>query len=708
MTPQLTVATHLDSVDLLLNGRAILRHTPQRPLVAIGWGTPSVTMHHGNFRIRPGLQRRVALQRCIVEQASADAPGDGTTVTLRFPVPGTDTSMVLTAAVAGGATPHAHAATDTTPKAAVVRFDLAPDPAHDGPGHDRLWIAFAALESGEPVHGGGEQYSRFDLRGSRLPIWVREQGVGRGHDFVTLAANMHSEAGGAWHTTYFPQPSWVTPTGRVVHLDSTAYALIDASRRESETVEVWQPRLSGIVALADGLAGGVSLLSDHLGRQPNLPDWADTGFVVGLQGGRDVVRAKVDRAREAGIALAGVWAQDWEGRRVTTFGSQLFWDWRYSEAMYPGLPEFIRELGSEGVRFMGYINPFLAIEGELYREAGPAGYCVKTAAGEDYLITVTTFPAALVDLTNPEAAAWLKGVIRRNMIGIGLSGWMADFGEYLPTDAVLHEGSAADYHNRYPADWAQLNREAIDEAGAGGEVAIFMRAGYTGSSRHTNLIWAGDQMVDWSRHDGLPSVIPAALSAGVSGIGMHSSDVGGYTTLFGRKRTKELFMRWAEASVWTPFFRSHEGNRPKDNWQWDGDGETMSHLAAMTRAFVALRPYRRAVIAEYLTTGLPVQRPVAMEFPRAAVGRPSDYRWMVGRDLLVAPVLRPGQNSVEVALPAGEWTHLWSGARFVGGRRAARVAAPLGRPPVFVREGSRWTETFAAVAAAIEPAVGKG
>ena len=171
---------------------------------------------------------------------------------------------------------------------------------------------------------------------------------------------------------------------------------------------------------------------------------------------------------------------------------------------------------------------------------------------------------------------------------------MADFGEYLPTDAVLYNGISAELaHNKWPALWARCNREAVDEAERDGlvpeeDIVYFMRAGSagsgcgSGSQRYCPLMWAGDQNVDWSEDDGLPSVIPAALSLGMSGHGLHHSDMGGYTTLYGMKRSKELFMRWAELATFTAMMRGHEGNRPAENWQFDSDDETLSHLAAMS------------------------------------------------------------------------------------------------------------------------------
>ena len=156
-------------------------------------------------------------------------------------------------------------------------------------------------------------------------------------------------------------------------------------------------------------------LTAHLGRQIPLPEWVYDGAILGIQGGTDIMLGKVDACLAHGTPVCGVWIQDWEGRRITAFGKQLQWNWQWDKELYPGLDKAIKDLGEKGIRVLGYCNPFLAIEKPLYKIASEKGYCVKNAAGEDYMVTITTFPAAMIDLTNPAAREWLKGIIKENM-----------------------------------------------------------------------------------------------------------------------------------------------------------------------------------------------------------------------------------------------------------------------------------------------------
>jgi sulfoquinovosidase len=568
----------------------------------------------------------------------------------------------------------------------ALSFPQVPD------GCNRFWLNLPGTQ-GEHIFGGGEQFSTVDLKGREVPVWCQEQGVGRGHDLITFLADVtHGGAGGAWHTTYFPLPTFIGTTGWYCHVESPAYMTFDFRSDRRYQLTCWAVperimlgrRQEPLALLAD--------LTELLGRQPRLPDWVRGGVWLGIQGGRTVVEQKLARARAAGVKVGAVWCQDWQGSRITSFGKQLMWNWRFSDALYPDLPGFATALRQEGVRFLGYINPFLALEGDLYREASAMGYLVRRRDGGEYHVTITTFPAAMLDLTNPAAVAWIKEVVRQNLLKAGLSGWMADFGEFLPADAVLYSGESAElYHNRYPAVWAQINQEAILEAGAGDQL-FFCRAGYTGTSAHAPLTWAGDQLVNWSRDDGLATVIAAGLSLGLSGIGHTHADIGGYTTVAWIRRSKELFMRWAELAAFTPVMRTHEGNRPDANWQFDSDEETLAHFARMSQIHVALADYLRQAEEEYQRDGTPLMRHLWLHYPQDPVVPSLKYQYLLGRDLLVAPVIRRGASRVRLYLPEDRWIHLWSGREYKPGWQT--VPAPLGQPPVFCRAESEVREMW--------------
>jgi alpha-glucosidase len=547
----------------------------------------------------------------------------------------------------------------------------------------------------EGIFGCGEQFSKLNLKGNNVPLWCQEQGIGRGDPkWFTFLANLFAGVGGSWYTTYHPQPTFVSTESYFVHSTHTSYSEIDFSKRENTTLYTWEIPKDIFIGVLDNVENTVGAVSKLIGRQPELPEWAYDGFWIAIQKGSNAVRARLQKALDKGVKVGGIWSQDWEGIRKTAFGTQLMWNWEYSKELFPDIQEFIAELNTKGIKFLGYINSFLALEGNLYAEAKEKNYCVKDKEGNDYYVYVTTFPAAIVDLTNPDAFEWIKGVMKKNMIEVGLTGWMSDFGEYLPPDAVLFSGEdAAIVHNKFPVLWQKANYEALQEAGKLGEIIFFTRAGYSGTSKYSTLIWAGDQLPTWSIDDGLASVIVAGQSIGVSGVGYYHSDVGGYTTFGPFKRTKELFMRWAEHSAFTMVMRSHEGNRPEANWQFDSDDESLEHLAKMTAIYTAMKPYMIAISKEYQEIGLPAMRAMFIHYSKDSEVLNLKYQYLFGKDLLVAPVYKKGKKSVKVYIPEnGTWVHLWSDKEMVKGY--AEIDAPIGQPPVFYRKDSKFADLF--------------
>jgi alpha-glucosidase len=669
-TPTLTVQASSGDVRIYFRNRMIFHHSTEHPGFRYGTAEGIFEVTRGNFSIREKGRKVVAPTDCRVESSSPYQ------VTLRF---GSLPTVELSLSVSEG----------------YVQVE-----PRSFPPQTNRFVFSLPLGPEEHVYGCGEQFSRFDLRGSCVPLWSEEQGVGRSPlDPLTHYMNWKHKAGGHWYSTYFPQPTFITSKGLFFHADSRSYARFDFRPRGEARLEFWEIPSRFYIGVESGTREAVPHLSSLLGRMSPLPEWTYNGMWLGVQGGKDTVEKKLQDALQAGVRVGALWVQDWEGRRITSFGKQLFWNWEYHKEMYPDLPGYITSLKERNIRFLGYINTFLALEGSLYKEASAKGYCVKDSRGKDYLIYITTFPAAMVDLTNPEARRWIKRVIQENMIGIGMSGWMADFGEYLPTDAVLACGEPATlWHNPWPALWAQVNREAVEESGRLEDTVFFLRAGYTGTSRYGRAVWAGDQLVNFSRHDGLASVIPASLSLGVCGTAIHHSDLGGYTTLAWVKRKREVFQRWAELSAFTPIMRSHEGNRPDSNHQFNSDTQTLTHLARMSHVFTLLKPYHLALQEEHVATGLPIFRPLFLHYPHEPATYTLAYQYLYGQDLLVAPVTKPRRRTWRVYLPRDTWVHLWTGKMFEPNQRNTgawvEVEAPLGYPPVFFRKSSPWEALF--------------
>ncbi|MCB0035757.1 MAG: alpha-glucosidase [Anaerolineales bacterium] len=575
----------------------------------------------------------------------------------------------------------------------------------ENPTHNRLYLTYAS-QAEEHFFGFGEQFSHFDLKGHRVPILVSEQGVGRGAQPITAGANIQAGAGGSAYTTYAAVPHYITSELRSLYLENNEYTVFDLRADEFVQVTLFANHLSGRILAGDSPTELITSYTETIGRMRPLPAWILSGAVVGMQGGTAKVRQVWAQLAEQNTPLAAFWLQDWVGQRTTSFGKQLWWNWELDPARYPNWDALVSDLAAEDVRIMTYINPFFADAAEkenyqrnLLAEAQENGYLVKNEQGDPYMILNTSFSAGLLDLTNPAAREWMKAVIRDEVLAAGASGWMADFGEALPFDALLFEGDAAAYHNQYPQEWARLNREVIDELENGDEIVFFSRSGFRESPRYTTLFWLGDQLVSWDEHDGIKTAVTGLLSSGLSGYAYNHSDIGGYTTITSPiadyHRSEELLLRWMELSAFTIVYRSHEGNLPEANVQIYTNDTTLAHFAHFAQVYKAWEFYRLALVQEAAEAGLPVVRHPFIHYPDdPQVYELSYQQFMVGSELMVAPVLEESATDVSVYLPAGEWVYLWDGT-VVSGGQIHTVDAPIGRPAVFYPQGSAVGETFA-------------
>jgi len=248
-----------------------------------------------------------------------------------------------------------------------------------------------------------------------------------------------------------------------------------------------------------------------------------------------------------------------------------------------------------------------------------------------------------VDFSNPAAKVWWKGHLKA-LVDEGASVFKPDYGDRVAEEAVFANGTTGKaMHNRFMFLYTEAAFEAVKETR--GENIVWRRSGYIGSQRYPGT-WAGDTQVTWQ---GMRGALRGGLSAGFGGEAFWSHDIGGFV---GVKPDPELYIRWAQFGLLSPFSRFH-GTTPREPWEYGGEAlDIVRHYAQLR---YALMPYLLASAHESTITGLPMLRHLQMEFPAEPNVDTIDDQYMLGSDLLIAPVLTPGATSRYVYFPKGRW-----------------------------------------------------
>src|SRR3954453_2958208 len=337
---------------------------------------------------------------------------------------------------------------------------------------------------------------------------------------------------------------------------------------------------------------------------------------------------------------------------------------------------------------------------KAYDEALARHYVATHSDGSPYVFTSNfNKDGAVIDFTNPAAVKWWQGRIRE-ALDLGADGFMQDFGEQVVSDMHFHDGSTgAAMHNRLPNLAHRATREVVDayqQEHPGRQIWFFTRAGHTGipgAAAYEGGNFPGDETTDWTRSSGLASLTTDMLNRAIGGAYGFTTDIGGYFDIGPyQPTTKELFIRWAEWTALSPFFRLHGSVGAGTHTPWSYDQETVDLYNALSRLHLAARPLILRLWREARRTGVPPTRPLWLAAPGDAVAAKQDQEWLLGADVLVAPVVEQGATARDVYFPRGCWRSPESGLA-VDGPRSGRVDAPLDVLPYFFRCG---TEPFRA------------
>ncbi len=351
----------------------------------------------------------------------------------------------------------------------------------------------------------------------------------------------------------------------------------------------------------------------------------------------------------------------------------MFCDFTCYDKNFPNPTNFINTLKEMGYKICLWEHPYVSVHSEMFQDGTQNNYFVKNSHGEPYLVDEWGGwhqSMAIVDFTNPEAVNWYKEK-HRILINMGIDTFKTDFGEGIPEDAVFFNGKTGkEMRNLYARLYNQTVYEVIEELKE--KAIIWHRSAFIGSQMFP-VGWSGDPSCKWPD---MASVLRGGLSSSLSGFSLWSHDIGG----FWGTPTAELYTRWAQLGLLSPCSRYH-GDTLRDPWLFGLEAEEIFRKIVQLR--YSLLPYIWFYFNESKKTGLPVVRPLVLEYEDDYASRYIDTEYLLGENLLIAPVLSP-DGYQEIYLPKGEWYDFWTGKKINGGV-LIKQKTPINIIPIFVR-----------------------
>jgi len=357
-----------------------------------------------------------------------------------------------------------------------------------------------------------------------------------------------------------------------------------------------------------------------------------------------------------------------------------------------------------GMAVTTYINPMVCVGfGAVFDPGAEAGAFTAKPDGTPYTYhysTATEFDVAQFDFSSDAGRRLFHGVLDL-VIADGYDGWMEDFGEYTPDDAVSADGTPGTVmHNRY----VELYHAAANEfsRSAPRPLARFNRSGWTGAIAESQIVWGGDPTTNWG-FDGLASAVRSGLGMGLSGVSLWGSDIGGFFTWPGDELTPELLRRWIQFGAFSGVMRLQSGgisitDAPRADVL---DPAVLPVWRRYSQLRTRLYPYIAGAQETYDRTGLPMMRHLVLAYPDDDLAVGAHDQYLFGADLLVAPVVERGATRRRIVLPGGRWIDLWrtvgidEAGRWTLGAAAIReggsvqvVDAPPEEIPLLVRLGA--------------------
>lgn len=439
------------------------------------------------------------------------------------------------------------------------------------------------------------------------------------------------------------------------------------------------------------------------GHPPVLPAWASGFWQSKLRyRNQEEVLHIAREYRRRGLPLSVI--------VIDFFHWEMMGELGFDPADWPDPAGMVRELESLGVRAMISVWPSFNGNSPTFERFRENGWIVETERGTPALFPFfDTKPDGLVylhfyDPTHPDARKAFWEQARKAYLEKGFRIFWLDAcePEMVPADydnLRFHLGNGSEVAGLYPFLHEQAFHEGMCAAGET-EPFFLCRSAWAGSQRFGAAVWSGDIK---STFEVLAAQVRAGLNMAMSGIPWWTTDIGGFHSGDpASQEFRELIVRWFQYGVFCPLFRLHGVRLPvtdqrlggADNEVWSFGVEALEIISNLLHLRERLRPYVDALMQEAHRAGLPPMRPLFLQFPGDATAWTIEDQFLLGPDVLVAPVLQAGQTQRAVYLPAGcAWVDAWTGIGFAGGG-SIFAPAPLDKIPVFLRDGSPMLSAF--------------
>ena len=525
-----------------------------------------------------------------------------------------------------------------------------------------------SLDVGELVYGLGERFTPFVKNGQNVEL-------------------MNEDGGTASEQTYKNIPFYVSNRGYGVMIDTPAPVSMEIGSEKVERVQfsVEGEEISYCVIgnSGNGLKGVLANYAKLTGAAALPPRWSfglwlSTSFTTDYD--EQTVMGFLNGMQEYGIPVEVFhfdccWMKEFEWCNF---------EWR--DDCFPDPEGMLARIHERGTRVCVWINPYIAQKSPLFAEAASQGFLLKRKDGSVWQTDRWQAGMGIVDFTNPGAVQWYRAHLKK-LLDMGVDCFKTDFGERIPIrEAAWYDGSdPVRMHNYYTYLYNKTVYDLTAEVKGTENAVVFARSATAGGQKFP-VHWGGDCS---STYRSMAESLRGGLSLMLSGFAFWSHDMGGFED---DACDPDLYQRWTQFGLLSSHSRYHSSRRYKAPWLFGQESVAVSR--EFTQLKLSLMPYLWAQAVESVRDGIPMMRPMLLEFPEDEMSWYLDRQYVFGSSLLVAPVFRK-DGICRFYLPLGSWTHLLTGRSYIGGNWYTEKydAHSL---PVFVRQGTiliRGTQT---------------